>query len=189
MLTTKIINKYFMCTSCYNIHKLELVISVKTYGKSKAFYNTNLSISNYLRCNHKKKITKAQEKLIIKEYYKMKDKGIKIHNPIEEGCRGSLVQIDKKMIYAVQTLNIKGYETQFCCQGHANNDRANLILKPYYYHMLETICPPVGWRYKYDDKIYKPNNRVILVYNIEDINDNTYIYNLNKWVDSLPSLR
>jgi len=42
-------------------------------------------------------------------------------------CYGIAHEIDEKLLYAIQNLNIKGYKTVYCCQGHYDGDLAYIL--------------------------------------------------------------
>lgn len=64
-------------------------------------------------------------------------------------CGSSCIEIDDNIYPAIKRLNLLGYKTKFCCEGHADNH----ILDIYIYFdcmpnekMFETL--PEGWTYE-----------------------------------------
>ena len=118
-------------------------------------------------------------------------------------CNNQLdcVEIDDKIYPAIKKLNLLGYTTIFCCEGHTDNG----TIQSYIYFKCNTDDKmfdnlPEGWYYEYYNyrkiKHYKyniirsviPNGNKIkkLTKDAKEEIINTNIFNLINWVETLP---
>jgi hypothetical protein len=91
-----------------------------------------------------------------------------------------LVSIDELMIRPITILNKKGYQTKFCCSGHDLRGKADqngyIMFRSSY--LLPSV--PEGWFLDTEDYFVS----TVIRSKTDDLA--TSIFNLNKWVDSLP---
>lgn len=172
--------KYFMCPKCLSIYKVEFPDIIEM-GKDSLLRKTSFTVK--VLCNKK------------------------IRNPKTKGvylCKRYAVEIDRRVLYAVQNLNIKGYITEYCCEGHSKYNTGYITFSESMYAMLENLDSPEGWyfespakySYKYDDNgnvsekmaSHFDPRPCIRYKSDDDKSSNDHIYALNRWVDSLPSL-
>ena len=99
----------------------------------------------------------------------------------------TLIQIDERMQYAIRTLNYKGWVTNYCCEGHWE-DNKNGFVYPYIQFELGYNLPsvPIGWTAKKNGGHFhvsiglRANSKT-------ELNEKKKIAfdNLNTWVDDL----
>ena len=99
-----------------------------------------------------------------------------------------MIPIDYEILYAIVTLNKKGFRTKFCCAGHFPKKKS-LISQSYIYFADRKILEylhtlPLYWFIDY--KELKRYDRIII--RAEYYSSYNHIYELNEWVDTLPNL-
>lgn len=115
--------------------------------------------------------------LFDKNYIKLReDYGYYVCPNLE--CSGhnvsKIFEIDELMVYAIKTLNDKGYFTNYCCSGHSYNDTN--YSSGYIQFSGESYIPdtlPELWSYDDNNCIRAYGNRF------------EYITNLNEWCKKL----
>ena len=99
--------------------------------------------------------------------------------PIEHG-----VQIDDLIAPTIQTLNLKGYRTAWCCSGHAEKGFGSAYIQFEFGEITPEELPD-GWYWEEDGHMqyqyvsFSPND---LTQEISEV-----MNELLKWAESLPS--
>lgn len=65
-------------------------------------------------------------------------------------CCGNIFECDELLIPAILELNRKGYDTRFCCAGHAfGHGEGYISFYDYMYELTRNLPdPPEGWRWE-----------------------------------------
>lgn len=109
----------------------------------------------------------------------------------------TFIEIDANIIKTIHILNVKGYTTKFCCEGHYDNEYVSRVhLAPEAYisfketDILEHIHTlPLTWYLDLDSYYSRDNSCVIrsvdevAVYNKKEI-----LYDIQNWAKSLPKV-
>ena len=116
-------------------------------------------------------------------------------------------EIDENIAYIIQELNLKGYKTMFCCEGHVEND--DVLTLPYivFENGIELPSCPDGWYVLIFNEWYNEDDNVLSGHweNIypdklsklddEKITKNDFykekfkaLLNLSEWVEKLKDL-
>jgi hypothetical protein len=95
------------------------------------------------------------------------------------------VDIDEQIAIVIRLLNLKGYETLYCCSGHPGLEAGEA--RPYIFFKAWSVPDtlPEGWEYDKFDR----SNQCTITCDIEKIGYWQGLENLHKWVTALPKLK
>ena len=102
-------------------------------------------------------------------------------------------ECDDKIVESIIELNRKGYETDFCCEGHLDKDKDPYIsfTRIPSMELYDNVNPPTNWQYD-----NRPNNLILrrifteeerVIFYDDDLID-LAMKELENWVKELPDI-
>lgn len=88
-------------------------------------------------------------------------------------CCGYIFECDELLILAILELNGKGYDTQFCCAGHASEHGGGYVMfSDYMYELTRNLPdPPEGWHWEDIPTIHDSTNGTRILRSTNDGKD------------------
>jgi hypothetical protein len=98
----------------------------------------------------------------------------------------SLIQLDPNIAKAISILNLKGYKTKFCCEGHPAQENVPDVAYIYFsdWILMSKFIDDLPFGWYLDMETYRNEHEFIIRAEYQPYMD--YIYELEMWAKSIP---